>query len=751
MKKNYVFFIFNLLQDVNILRPLIFMMAREPKLSTGLILTADFLNRDSSGVWQKELIEMSRLCLVDIYVCMDNLTFLHVLHNKNGCLVAGSESNLSGHRGTHELFSISPRNFVKITLQHGFECVGFHHNKAHDEKYGENVRFGADIICGWAPVSKMRSLSDSEKSKYVFTGPTGVLQLEGYNNQAYNYGMICENMHSVRMSDGRTVNTFLVIFNRYCETLKSLDRQLALRPHPGGQYSIKNKTPLNSNVVIHNDPIYKTALSGYKYGISAPSSVIIDMVFANIPVGVWIDSEGLIDFDNYKGLFSVQTVSDWVKFSEDAVINKKHYLDLQNQFLLESGILTNPSQVYNNYRNLIIENCVSHSNFLSLARRNPDFCDDGNSRVDDESYRVLFLAISHLPTLDIAFLEPIIEVNTSKKVDYYLITEAELKNKFGSEVNSGVAVEWLKSKLEDFSPNIIVSVRYSGPLYNVFYNWSNRNRVPLVFCIDDDLMNVPIELGERKYKMHNSPKRTEAIRFFLDNSDLIYTSTKVLENRLRRLTCNKKFFTGSLFSAGKIIKQAVDRKVKKIGYMGFDHSHDLDSILPALVRYLDDYKEVSFELFGTIAKPKALDRFGSRIRMIPPVRGYREFMSKFAQLNWDIGICPLAYTQFNRYKTNIKWIEYTSLGIATIATRNMIYDDCCSNDCGLLASSLDDWYSNLSSLTSNAKKRYKIVKNAQNRLLDEYSHENLSAQIHAMFSDVISTKNNFKYISSSNN
>ncbi len=64
---------------------------------------------------------------------------------------------------------------------------------------------------------------------------------------------------------------------------------------------------------------------------------------------------------------------------------------------------------------------------------------------------------------------------------------------------------------------------------------------------------------------------------------------------------------------------------------------------------------------------------------------------RFAELEWDIGICPLAPTAFNVLKANTKWVEYTSVGAAVIASRDMIYDDCCSDGCGDLATTHEEW------------------------------------------------------------
>jgi hypothetical protein len=167
--------------------------------------------------------------------------------------------------------------------------------------------------------------------------------------------------------------------------------------------------------------------------------------------------------------------------------------------------------------------------------------------------------------------------------------------------------------------------------------------------------------------------------------------------------------------------------------MGFDHSHDLEMILPDLVRFLEDRPEVHFELFGTIPVPEALLEFGDRVSSVLPVRPYEAFLDKLVSLDWDIGIAPLANTRFNYYKANNKWVEYTSAGYAVIATAGMSYDECCAEDCGILVAEPSGWYDAFIALCDDPARRCDMVRNAQARLVREYSKQRLRQQVLTMF------------------
>jgi glycosyltransferase involved in cell wall biosynthesis len=105
---------------------------------------------------------------------------------------------------------------------------------------------------------------------------------------------------------------------------------------------------------------------------------------------------------------------------------------------------------------------------------------------------------------------------------------------------------------------------------------------------------------------------------------------------------------------------------------------------------------------------------------VAPIANYQEFLQALCSREWDIGICPLTSTDFNRAKSNNKWVEYTSAGIAVIASADTVYDQCCSDGCGYLCGSLDEWRLALERLVTDASERVAMVGRAQKRLETDY-------------------------------
>lgn len=355
MNRRHVVFMLNLLQDFNIVRPLAFLAAREMDVMVAFLVSDRFYIRDKQKLWGEEIQSMADEIGASIFVYDNELTAFQWLQGRHGALIAASESNLSAHYEIHNVFHTAPSNFVRITLQHGFECVGFLQNREHDKAHGDNVRFGADIVGGWLEARQMRSMPVSERSKLTVTGPGLVIQPPVVGDRAeVAEGLVCENLHSVRMNaSGDFKAGFMDVFFDFCAHVGDLGEKVALRPHPGGQYVLKNKVALPANVVVANRPIYKTDLSAYRYGVSAPSSVVLDMVLARIPTAVWRDPEGVMDTRNYEGLTLISGLDDWRAFRRDALIRPEMILQRQTEFLARLQMPIEPEEVRQRFLNLM--------------------------------------------------------------------------------------------------------------------------------------------------------------------------------------------------------------------------------------------------------------------------------------------------------------------------------------------------------------------------------------------------------------
>ena len=72
----------------------------------------------------------------------------------------------------------------------------------------------------------------------------------------------------------------------------------------------------------------------------------------------------------------------------------------------------------------------------------------------------------------------------------------------------------------------------------------------------------------------------------------------------------------------------------------------------------------------------------------------------------DIGIAPISKIEFNECRSSIKWLEYSALKMATVATNYGPYArDCVDGDTALLVEERKEWYGALSRLLEDAEAR----------------------------------------------
>ena len=348
-------FVIHLVQDVSVLRPLVFMATRDFGFDTKLLVSTKFAARDATGLWRYELSALAGETGAIVAFFKNDWQAHQELHGQGGLIFSASESSLPQHVTTHNLFRHTPSQYLKVTVQHGYECVGFRQNKDHARGHGDTASFAADLLCSWTAKDQLTSMLPSQLPKVHVTGPTSVLQSssEGVEQSADAPGLVCENLHSVRFkASSSSKNEFLKTFTEFAAGLALSNRQVVLRTHPGGQYSVRNRLALPPNVRVENAPLYRVDLRQFAYGISAPSSVLIDMLLAGIPTAVWRDRRGLMDADNYSGLLQVSTAREWADFALTAMKEREAILERQREFLERTGMPLEPRDVFYRYAEL---------------------------------------------------------------------------------------------------------------------------------------------------------------------------------------------------------------------------------------------------------------------------------------------------------------------------------------------------------------------------------------------------------------
>ena len=353
-----IVFLVDQVQDVNILRPLLGLARQASQADISVLASAMFYRRDTTLLWQTELREICGRHEIPIFNFASEFEAVNFLQGSRGLLISSAESNAAAHAVAHNVFRAAPSSYVKVTLQHGLECVGFLHNSAHDRAHGQYPAFNADVICGWFGGDILRSVGAGERSKLYITGPTLLLpQGEiGIDDVAAEAGsrpacLVCENLHSVRLGGTALKSNFIAQFTDFATRAVNEGEDVWLRPHPAGRFTDVKGVALPHGVRKSAGPIYREDMRRYRFAISAPSSILLDFIVAGVPVAVWQDAERQIDCRNYPGLPVISRSGDWWQFATNIERDRDHLLAEQQTFLTGLQI---PGNVEERYRDLLL-------------------------------------------------------------------------------------------------------------------------------------------------------------------------------------------------------------------------------------------------------------------------------------------------------------------------------------------------------------------------------------------------------------
>lgn len=286
---------------------------------------------------------------------------------------------------------------------------------------------------------------------------------------------------------------------------------------------------------------------------------------------------------------------------------------------------------------------------------------------------------------------------------------------------------------QKFRPDAVIMTRYGQPFGREILEYFRHAKIPVIYHIDDDLLNLPDSLGEEIQKRQGAIDVVATRQFLLEHCTLIYASTANLAGLLQQRFPAQKIVHGMYAPyLGHQLPAPTPKPHNSapiIGYMGSKgHKHDLELVVPALTRLLDERPELRFEVFGSISMPVELERFGNRVSSHSVHKSYTHFLAHLAGLQWDIGLAPLADEPFNRCKAPTKFIEYTAAGIPVIASSIGVYAQAIPPGGGLLAEP-DHWYTAITRLLDSPSLRQETLATARTHCASQYSLEKLEKQL----------------------
>lgn len=265
----------------------------------------------------------------------------------------------------------------------------------------------------------------------------------------------------------------------------------------------------------------------------------------------------------------------------------------------------------------------------------------------------------------------------------------------------------------------------------------------LITECDDWIFDIPsYNVASNPYKPNSDKERLAFEQFHL--SDAIIVSTSFLKESLLKMFPDKKIYVvpnaidfdiwDNAKPDGKM--EAKKEGVIRIGYTGCgNHSGDLEIVKPVLLSLLDEFPNLEviisaqFECFKDVNHP----------RFIVPGRwvNIMDYPSMVKGWDLDIGIAPLRDNDFNRAKSNLRWLEYSALGIPTVASKVRPFAESITDGfTGRFCSSKREWYDALKELITNSARRKTFGVHTHDVVSVRYNMDKVAAQYRAILEEV---------------
>lgn len=285
-----------------------------------------------------------------------------------------------------------------------------------------------------------------------------------------------------------------------------------------------------------------------------------------------------------------------------------------------------------------------------------------------------------------------------------------------------IRISTLKSALSIAADAVIINrvpCEHVSELQGIL-SYLQKNDIKLIYDIDDQLLDFADSHPEARVYTD----RQAVVKELLSAADLVWVSTNQLAGALssmcKKIEVFENYLSLNLLKIEEETRQLPSdgRKKFNILYMGSaTHAADLDLVIDALNKLHTDGEEFDLYLIGISANiPKY-----SWIKVIhPPTQAgnnnYPEFMRWLRSINmFDLGIAPLEENKFNRCKSAIKYWDYSSLGIPTLASDVDAYNTVIIDEVnGFLANNnTEDWRKKLTVAMSNRTALANVVMNAK--------------------------------------
>lgn len=315
------------------------------------------------------------------------------------------------------------------------------------------------------------------------------------------------------------------------------------------------------------------------------------------------------------------------------------------------------------------------------------------------------------------------------------------------DIDISIGISIMPSDIDNY--DVFVFQRVASPKVCEIIKKLKEAGKKVIFETDDYLHNTP-EYNPAKENEKNK-EYMESMSEIIRISDLLTVSTDFLKQEYLQMNSNIKVLPNCVNEehwAGNINNKKLDSNIITIGWSGSNtHSKDLEIVTDALAELINNDKKLRLLTIGWDGKTKirtkegikfydAFSKIDDNKKLCFSWSDYPHRVEKYMRFV-DIGIAPLLYNNFNKCKSNVKFLEYSMLDIPTIATDIEPYQNTTST---LIKNNrYDKWYKKIKEMIENKEHRINEGIKSHQYTLDNF---NIDTKVHLWYDMLKSIANN---------
>jgi tetratricopeptide (TPR) repeat protein/GT2 family glycosyltransferase/glycosyltransferase involved in cell wall biosynthesis len=277
-----------------------------------------------------------------------------------------------------------------------------------------------------------------------------------------------------------------------------------------------------------------------------------------------------------------------------------------------------------------------------------------------------------------------------------------------------------------------------------------QRNLPYVFELDDDLMNVPAEKDTDGFYTRNA----SALETLATEAAAITVSTEPLAEKLRHLNGNLTVIPNVIsefpwFSPLDKSVRVPDSILKapahlfKVLYMGNPtHGEDLAIVQPVFERLREEGHPVQLFVIG--GEPETQESYlpwYQRLEVVDEIKDYPNFVRWFRNIatHCDLGIAPLLDTEFNRCKSNLKFLQYSAVGLPSLYSNVIPYSNSIERDVNgiLVENNTEAWYDAIVRCLQMSDYLNQLGQTAKQSILDRHLMSHYVEQYCTVFESLV--------------